>query len=244
MMQNNEMLSTMKHIKSTNQSLPEQVAAQINQLIIDQNIGPEQKLPNEFELAERLNVGRGTIREAVKLLVARNCLEVCRGKGTFVVEKTGQIEDPLGFAYVKDKITLAEDLMELRLRVEPWAAQLAAQRITDEEMPELQARCEEVTRIIRSGEDHGAADKAFHAYIAQCTHNSVITEIMPVITYSIEMYTHFRSKRLLEDTIRTHTQITEAICARDPQKAYDAMYKHVAQNQDGIDMAKQAVVEN
>ena len=41
---------------------------------------------------------------------------------------------------------------------------------------------------------------------------------MPVITYSIEMYTHFRSKRLLEDTIRTHTQITEAICARDPQK--------------------------
>ena len=166
-MQNNEMLSTMKHIKSTNQSLPEQVAAQINQLIIDQNIGPEQKLPNEFELAERLNVGRGTIREAVKLLVARNCLEVRRGKGTFVVEKTGQIEDPLGFAYVKDKITLAEDLMELRLRVEPWAAQLAAQRITDEEMPELQARCEEVTRIIRSGEDHGAADKAFHAYIAQ-----------------------------------------------------------------------------
>ena len=94
------MLSTMKHIKSTNQSLPEQVAAQINQLIIDQNIGPEQKLPNEFELAERLNVGRGTIREAVKLLVARNCLEVRRGKGTFVVEKTGQIEDPLGFAYV------------------------------------------------------------------------------------------------------------------------------------------------
>ena len=44
MMQNNEMLSTMKHIKSTNQSLPEQVAAQINQLIIDQNISPEQKL--------------------------------------------------------------------------------------------------------------------------------------------------------------------------------------------------------
>ena len=116
--------------------------------------------------------------------------------------------------------------------------------VYDEEMPELQARCEEVTRIIRSGEDHGAADKAFHAYIAQCTHNSVITEIMPVITYSIEMYTHFRSKRLLEDTIRTHTQITEAICARDSQKAYDAMYKHVAQNQDSIDMAKQAVVEN
>ena len=92
-------------------SLAEQVADQINQVIIDQNINAGEKLPNEFELAARLNVGRGTIREAVKLLVARNCLEIRRGKGTFVVEKPGQIEDPLGFAYVKDKITLAVDLM-------------------------------------------------------------------------------------------------------------------------------------
>ena len=86
--------------------------------------------------------------------------------------------------------------------------------------------------------------KEFHAYIAQCTHNSVITEIMPVITYSIEMYTHFRSKKILKDTIRTHAQITEAICAHDTQKAYDAMYEHVAQNQDGIDMVKQNAGQN
>ena len=117
-------------------SLAEQVADQINQVIIDQNINAGEKLPNEFELASRLNVGRGTIREAVKLLVARNCLEIRRGKGTFVVEKPGQIEDPLGFAYVKDKITLAMDLMELRLRLEPWVAQLAAQRLSNREIAE------------------------------------------------------------------------------------------------------------
>ena len=118
-------------------SLAEQVADQINQVIIDQNINAGEKLPNEFELAARLNVGRGTIREAVKLLVARNCLEIRRGKGTFVVEKPGQIEDPLGFAYVKDKITLAVDLMELRLQLEPWVAQLAAQRIEETEKDTL-----------------------------------------------------------------------------------------------------------
>lgn len=108
-------------------SLAEQVADQINQVIIDQNINAGEKLPNEFELAARLNVGRGTIREAVKLLVARNCLEIRRGKGTFVVEKPVS-RGPAGFAYVKDKITLAVDLMELRLQLEPWVAQLAAQR--------------------------------------------------------------------------------------------------------------------
>ena len=88
--------------------------------------------------------GRGTIREAVKLLVARNCLEIRRGKGTFVVEKPGQIEDPLGFAYVKDKITLAVDLMELRLQLEPWVAQLAAQRIEETEKDTLRQLCEQV----------------------------------------------------------------------------------------------------
>ena len=64
--------------------LSERVAQQISSLIKEQNIGVGDKLPNEFELAESLNVGRGTIREAVKLLVARNCLEIRRGKGTYV----------------------------------------------------------------------------------------------------------------------------------------------------------------
>lgn len=224
-------------------SLAEQVADQINQVIIDQNINAGEKLPNEFELASRLNVGRGTIREAVKILVARNCLEIRRGKGTFVVEKPGQIEDPLGFAYVKDKITLAVDLMELRLQLEPWVAQLAAQRIEENEKDTLRQLCEQVEHKIRSGEDHGPADKEFHAYVARCTHNSVITEIMPVITYSIEMFTKFKAPRLLGDTIRTHWQITEAICANDPQKAYDSMYEHVSENRESIEIVRRMSME-
>ena len=190
-------------------SLAEQVADQINQVIIDQNINAGEKLPNEFELAARLNVGRGTIREAVKLLVARNCLEIRRGKGTFVVEKPGQIEDPLGFAYVKDKITLAVDLMELRLQLEPWVAQLAAQRIEETEKDTLRQLCEQVEHKIRTGEDHGPADKEFHACVA----------------------------------IRTHWQITEAICANDPQKAYDSMYEHVSENSESIEIVRRMSME-
>lgn len=224
-------------------SLAEQVADQINQVIIDQNINTGEKLPNEFELAALLNVGRGTIREAVKLLVARNCLEIRRGKGTYVVEKPGQIEDPLGFAYVKDKITLAMDLMELRLRLEPWVAQLAAQRIEESEKEPLRLLCQQMEHKIRTGEDHGPADKEFHAYIARCTHNSVITEIMPVITYSIEMFTKFKAPKLLEDTIRTHWQITDAICANDPKKAYDAMYEHVEENRESIEIVRRMSVD-
>lgn len=236
MAQDHSVFSNIQNNRTT--SLAEQVADQINQVIIDQNINTGEKLPNEFELAALLNVGRGTIREAVKLLVARNCLEIRRGKGTYVVEKPGQIEDPLGFAYVKDKITLAVDLMELRLQLEPWVAQLAAQRIEENEKDTLRQLCEQVEHKIRSGEDHGPADKEFHAYVARCTHNSVITEIMPVITYSIDMFTKFKAPKLLEDIIRTHGLIAEGICANDPQKAYDSMYEHVAQNRENIEIVR------
>lgn len=79
--------------------------------------------------------------------------------------------------------------------------------------------------------------------MARCTHNSVITEIMPVITYSIEMFTKFKAPRLLKDTIRTHWQITEAICANDPQKAYDSMYEHVSENSESIEIVRRMSME-
>ena len=224
--------------------LSEQTAERLYDMIVDEGrYAPGSKLPNENELSDALQVSRTTLREAISFLVAQGVLEIRRGKGTFVVEKPGQIEDPLGFAYVKDKITLAVDLMELRLQLEPWVAQLAAQRIEETEKDTLRQLCEQVEHKIRSGEDHGPADKEFHAYVARCTHNSVITEIMPVITYSIEMFTKFKAPRLLEDTIRTHWQIAEAICANDPQKAYDSMYEHVSENSESIEIVRRMSME-
>lgn len=72
--------SIFETVKDRESPLAEQAAEQISQLIIDRQLTNGEKLPNEFELAEQLNVGRGTVREAVKLLVARNVLEIRRGR--------------------------------------------------------------------------------------------------------------------------------------------------------------------
>ena len=220
-------------------SLSEKVAKQISDLIKERNIGVGDKLPNEFELAESLNVGRGTIREAVKLLVARNCLEIRRGKGTFVTEEIGRVSDPLGFDYVTDKIKLTEDLYELRLHIEPWIAALAARRIREEEKTELQQRCAAVETCIAVGVDHCDADNAFHQYIAKCTHNSVLPEIIPIITYSVQLFTQFKDPRILQDTVRTHRAITEAICANDPEWADKSMREHISANLECINQLKE-----
>lgn len=220
-------------------SLSEKVANQISGLIKERNIGVGDKLPNEFELAESLNVGRGTIREAVKILVARNCLEIRRGKGTYVTEEIGRVSDPLGFDFVADKIKLTEELYELRVQIEPWIASLAAKRIREEEKEELRDRCAAVEACIGAGMDHCEADNAFHQYIARCTHNSILPEIIPIITYSVQLFTRFKDPVILKDTVRTHRAIAEAICSNDPEWAEKSMREHIAANLGCINQLKE-----
>ena len=218
--------------------LSEKVAIQISELIKERNIGIGDKLPNEFELADSLNVGRGTIREAVKLLVARNYLEIRRGKGTYVTESLGKVTDPFGFEFIADKIKLAEELFEIRVQLEPWIASLAAKRIREEEKDELRHRCEAVEEKIFSGEDHCEKDIAFHHFIASCTHNEVLREILSVVTYSVELLTRFRDPDMLRRTIEDHRGTMEAICANDPEGAQECMLKHIMSNYENIEKLK------
>ena len=62
-------------------------------LIESKELLPGERLPSEQELMKELSVGRGTIREAIKSLVSRNIVEIRRGVGTFVAEKTGGIPE-------------------------------------------------------------------------------------------------------------------------------------------------------
>lgn len=77
-------MTKLESLNNNKKLLPQQVAEQIMNLIMDRELKSGDKLPNEFEMAQQLSVGRGTIREAVKILVSRNVLEIKRGRGTFV----------------------------------------------------------------------------------------------------------------------------------------------------------------
>ena len=222
-------------VEDKHSSLSERAADQLNQLILDQDLHTGDKLPNEFELAERLNVGRGTVREAVKLLVSRNVLEIRRGRGTYVAEKPGQMVDPLGFAYADDQRKLAMDLMEIRMRMEPWIAALAAERITEEEKILLRERCEQVEYCIKNGIEHRDADIEMHRCLASCTHNTVITELIPIITYSVSYLTQLKEPKILETTIRTHRGFVEAVCRHDREAAVRFMEEHIASNRECLE---------
>ena len=217
-------------VKGKESPLAEQAAEQISQLIIDRQLAHGEKLPNEFELAEQLNVGRGTVREAVKLLVARNVLEIRRGRGTFVAHHTGVVQDPLGFAYMPDQLRLAHELLDIRLNVEPWVASLAAQQATEEDVADLRRLCEEIEGLIHAGQNHLLRDEALHVRIARCTQNRVVSKLLPVITYSVQLFGKLTDQRIYQETIETHRRIVDAIANHDPDGARDAMHEHLMGN--------------
>ena len=90
---------TIKNNQSKNTSLAKTIADQINDYIQKQELKPGDRIETELEMAKKLNVSRGTIREAVKILVSRNVLEVHKGSGTYISKKKGITEDPLGLSF-------------------------------------------------------------------------------------------------------------------------------------------------
>ena len=217
-------------IKNKESSLPEQAADQISKLIIQNHLTGENKLPSEFELAELLNVGRGTIREAVKLLVARNVLEIRRGNGTYLAPNPGEVPDPLGFAYYPDQMRLAMDLVEIRSQLEPWVARMAAEHATAENIKILRECCSKVEQDILNKRDHSQNDVQFHVAIAECTQNLVVPKLIPIITYSITLFVSLTESRLRTETIVGHRELLEAISDGDGLRAEKSMIQHIEYN--------------
>ena len=108
-------------VKDKELLLAEQVAGQIRQLIIDRQLTNGEKLPNEFELAQQLNVGRGTVREAVSCWLPGTCWRSVGG-GTLWPGIPVWSTIPSGFAYMPDQLRLAHELLDIRLNMEPWVA--------------------------------------------------------------------------------------------------------------------------
>lgn len=225
-------MSELSNMKS--KVLAEQVQEQIYQFILDHSYEIGAKLPNEFELANRFGVGRSTIREAVKLLISRGVLEVRRGSGTYVVSTTPTDMDPLGLLRFEDKMGLALDLANVRMILEPGIAEMAALNATDEDIEKLKAACALVERLIMQGENYIREDIAFHTCVAECSKNKVVEQLIPIIDTAVLVFVNVTHRSLLEETVRTHRAVVNAIADHDAIGARAAMMMHMTYNRDQI----------
>jgi GntR family transcriptional repressor for pyruvate dehydrogenase complex len=156
-------------------NLSQRTADRMEELIVEQGkFLPGQQIPNETELAGHFGVSRATLREAVKILVARHILEVRRGTGTFVANvlpKSQSIDMP----DMTRIITEVRDLYEVRLLFEPAVAAIACKKATAAELAKMGQICDEIQALTEQGGDPTEADIAFHSAIMMAAHNEFIT---------------------------------------------------------------------
>ena len=211
-----------------NKMLSQSVADSILSMItIEKRFSVGDKLPNEIELSEELNVSRTTLREAIRILVAYNILEIRRGKGTYITEKV--LEQPQDLEQLSTVKVNAKDLYEMRLIFEPEAAYLAAVRGTDAEIKRILDYGKRIEDEIRNGKDRTKDEHSFHKAIAQATHNEFMNKLMPILYQAISkgVVLSTQSEKAINDTIGDHRMIMEFLEQRNAEGAKNAMRIHI-----------------
>jgi GntR family transcriptional regulator, transcriptional repressor for pyruvate dehydrogenase complex len=193
------------------------------------NLRPGQCLPSERELSEALGVSRPTVREAVQALAAMNILDVRHGSGTFVASlNIGEVLMPLRFAL--ELTTPAFDhLFEVRVQLEPLAAELAAKRATKEQLKAIQASLTRLNKRGHTTEERVELDIELHSLIVAASQN----ELLITLIKSLEVLAR-RSRQLTiavpgvaARARKEHGEIVDAIVARKPAAAREAMAAHL-----------------
>ncbi|WP_338623556.1 FadR/GntR family transcriptional regulator [Selenomonas sp. TAMA-11512] len=211
-------------------SLVDKTAARIIKYITDNNLQPGEKLPTESSFIQILHVGRGTLREAIKQLNSRNVLESRQGSGTYVSDKRGIPQDPLGLTFLKNDPSLVRDLIDVRLMFEPEIAALAAHAATPAQIAEIEHCCTVVEQLIDAGKPYDEEDLAFHSSIAKASGNLVVVNLVPIIYTSIRSSILATSNSLSKETRIYHRKCMEAIKAHDMAGARYAMLMHLIIN--------------
>lgn len=194
-----------------------------------------QSMPPEAELADTYGVSRLTVREAVKYLADKGVLDVGHGRrNRLAPAREWSVLDPdiaiLRGHLTGDETAWALDLMEARRVVEIGAIELAASRITDQQLQEMQVLLD---RMDAGGELAGIvqADMAFHRLIFDAAANSYITatyESLEAILLSIRQRTS-ASEKVREEARHWHRAIYSALEQRDAASARQAMEGHMQQ---------------
>src|SRR6478736_5974808 len=212
----------------------EQLAEQIK----SGRLAPGARLPTEQELTRAARVSRTVVREAVAALRAEGLVVTRQGVGAFVTAEPQRAP----FRIDPDKLKSIDDIlnvMELRLGVEIESAGLAAERASRAQVRAIATALEAVERAAEQGKTAVDEDLGLHRAIASATGNPEFVRFLQFIgrhlipRRTVSGLTEQIGRRAYLALIQEeHRRIYEAIDARDPAAAREAMRRHLTRSLD------------
>ena len=196
---------------------------------------PGDRLPTEPVLVERFGFSRTVIREAIAALRADGLVESRHGVGVFVLGPRRRETLPPLFAEASEKISDIIEELELRLGIEVEAAGLAALRSSPAQEAAIQAQLEQFEEQMAESRSTDEADFAFHMAIAAATNNErfkaflehVGRRIIPRVKLRNAMGGVDPLPNRDRELLAEHAAVAEAIWAHDPERAREAMRRHL-----------------
>ncbi len=226
-----ELKQKIDHFKPVEVLKPSEIIIkQIRNLIFNGVFKPGEKLPSERELAEKFNIGRGHVREAIKKLEFYGILKTEPQSGTIVSSLGVKALEGLFTNVLHLEKEDFESLMDTRDLLETHSARLAAMRATEDELRGIQQAHNDFLEQVNQGRDGLEEDLLFHLRIAESCHSSVLCSLISLMTPEILTITRdlraFGGERS-NVALKEHEAVLEALKARDPDAAEQAMEYHM-----------------
>ncbi|TCL00772.1 GntR family transcriptional regulator [Shimia isoporae] len=217
--------------RGKDRTLSDRCYEKILSMIVNGDIAVGSKLPTEHALSEELEVSRPVLRQALKQLREDGVIVSRQGSGSFVQKRPeGAVLDfaPVG------SIADIQRTFEFRVAIEGEAAYLAATRRSEEDLKVLRAALEELDRHVARDELGVDTDEIFHEAICAASGNQYFSaaraSMKPNILIGLNLTRNLsltKPKERMEMVQNEHYAILEAIEARDPDAARQAMRAHV-----------------
>ena len=215
----------------------EMVINDIKSMIQRGELRQGQKVPSERELAEKFNVSRVPVREALKILEYMGILDSTQGDGTYVKNYT--VEDLIGkldFAVTATSDTIM-DLLELRIDLECFAAYHAALRRTDDDIAQMQKSISDMRQARASAvlneetvNQLRSLSHAFHRCMVRAAHNAVLTSVYDSLYELLDISRQFTigTSGISGDSMLAHEAIFSRIIQQDADSARSYMEEHLS----------------
>lgn len=215
-------------------TLPAQVAAHLTRRFVSGDVEGGQA-PSELDISQEFKVSRVVARETFKILASLDIVDVAQGRRVVVRPRAEwDYLSPLLIEWLPEEIVneLLQELHQMRVLLEPELAAMAAASVTDETLDRLSDEINRMSALEADPDAYLEVDHEFHMEICRAADNRILDRIM----YSAR-WLGTASRRItneapaaLRRATADHTEIYEALVARDPAGARAAMHKHLRNN--------------